>query len=151
MKHSPKHAHRREAGGGDHDRLAIAETKDRQRLQENFSKKREPHDGILAVQFDPEGRLFEGSGRVTREARERVQSLLTTNVARLLKLALQEEDSVAKKWAGEVLANIVSRIGVEDRNLRRTNKSYRDWRSKIGKKLGTVVTSDGDNFPGCAM
>lgn len=87
---------------------------------------------------DSVGKFLEG-GAAVKKGRERVQSLLVDNVEQLLSLALQEKDSAVRKWAGEVLAHIVSRIGVEDRKLRETNPSYRDWRSKIGKKFGTVL------------
>ena len=99
----------------------------------------ETYDRFSRVQFDREGRLFEGSGRAAREARDKVESSLLVNVNRLLRLALEGEDSPAREWAGDVLANIGSRIGVEDRKLRKANKSYHDWKRKIGKKLGTVL------------
>ena len=68
-----------------------------------------------------------------------VESALLVNVERLLRLSLQEKDSATKKWAGEVLASIGSRIGVEDRKLLKENKSYHTYKRRIGKKLGTVL------------
>ena len=99
----------------------------------------ETYDRFSRVLFDPQGRLFEGSSRAAREARSMVESSLLVNVERLLRLALKGDDSAARRWAGEVLANIGSKIGVEDRKLLKANKSYRDWKRNIGKKLGTVL------------
>ncbi len=99
----------------------------------------ETNDRFSRVLFDPEGRMLEGSRRAAREARVMVQSALLVNVERLLRLSLHEKDSATKKWAGEVLAFIGSRITVEDRKLLKENKSYRTYKRRIGKKLGTVL------------
>jgi hypothetical protein len=139
MKQLPKHPRTRKAGGGARQRLSTANAKNRRRPQKNFSKKHEAYDRISRVQFDREGLLFVGSDRAARERRDRVESALLVNVSRLLRLALDAKDRAPREWAGEVLANISSRIAVEDRKLLKANKSYRDWKRKIGKKLGTVL------------
>jgi hypothetical protein len=132
-KRSSKHR-----GSGGHRPTAPTDTKTQRRCGKNFS--RGEHlidDEFLRINFDPAGQLLEG--KAAGEARDSVGSLMTGNVERLLRLALQVKDTTAKKWAGEVLANLVSRIEVEDGKLRKMNASYREWRRKIGKKLGTIL------------
>jgi hypothetical protein len=99
----------------------------------------ETYDRLLRVLFDLDGRMLEGSRGAATEARAMVQSTLLVNVERLLRLSLQEKDGATKKWAGEILAFIGSRIAVEDRKLLKENKGYSTYKRRIGKKLGTVL------------
>jgi hypothetical protein len=136
------------ARGGDHRRRTPVDAENRQSVWKIFAQKngfsvipeakRKTYERIGRVKFDRAGLLFEGSSRAARKARDMVESSLLVNVPRLLRLGLEGKDSAAREWAGEVLANIGSRISVEHRKLLKANKSYRDWKRKIGKKLGTV-------------
>jgi hypothetical protein len=92
---------------------------------------------ISRVLFDRDGRLLEG--REAKEVRAMVGEGLLINVERLLRLSLHGKDGAARRWAGEVLAIIGSRIAVEEGKLLKWNKGYGVCKRRIGKKLGTVL------------
>jgi hypothetical protein len=99
----------------------------------------ERYEGISRVNFDRDGRLLEGKSARAMEARGTVGEMLLGNVERLLRLSLYGKEGAAKRWAGELLAIIGSRIAVEDRKLLKGNKGYGVCKRRIGKKLGTLL------------
>jgi hypothetical protein len=84
-------------------------------------------------------RIEGGKTKAARRAQSELQSLLLNSITELLRIALDEKDSAAKQWAGELLANIGAHIEIEEEKLTKVNARYRDWRSNIGKKLQTVL------------
>ena len=68
-----------------------------------------------------------------REACVALQIPFRKSVGRLLQLALGRRESIAKKWAGTMLANIAVSISKYDERLSKTNKTYVSEKEKIGK------------------
>ena len=82
--------------------------------------------------------------RAARGTRAELQELLLKGVVpALLRLALVEKDSAAKRWAGMMLASIGESIKKYDKKLGKVNAAYGEEQKKIRgeKQLGQVVVS----------
>jgi len=72
-------------------------------------------------------------------SRDELQSLFRGLLRQLLRLALDNKDSSAKQWAGELLANIFVSIDKHDGKLSETNASYLREKKKLGKLRKDVL------------
>jgi hypothetical protein len=79
-------------------------------------------------------------------ARAELQTLWLNALGALLKLALEKKDSSVKQWAGMILASIFVSINKHDsekgkarRELSKTNETYRQEKSRLGKLRTDVL------------
>jgi hypothetical protein len=86
--------------------------------------------------------------RAACSARSELHELVLKGVVpALLRFALEEKDSEAKKWAGTILVSIYASIGKYDKTLCKANAAYLSEKEKIIKEKQLV----GVLFPGPIM
>ena len=160
----PKHVDRR--GGGSKPDLSLDAKKDPV-SEENFAKKkvelpvvgapeiahpsnREAYEHqisfITAWFFKTWERTESDDRKAALEARSELQTLWLNHLSQLFRLALDEKGSIAKQWAGRLLASIFVSIDKHDkkkgkarRKLSRTNDAYREEKARLGKVRTDVL------------
>jgi hypothetical protein len=83
--------------------------------------------------FENIERLAGDDVKAAHSARTELQSLFLATLSQLRRLALDNKDSSAKRWAGELLASIFVSIDKHDEKLSKTNAAYLKEKKKLGK------------------
>jgi hypothetical protein len=105
---------------------------------------------FTAFLFEMWERVEARNKKASREARAELQTFLLNSLGQSLRLALDDKDSIASKWACELLADIFVSIGKHTGKVRIKKpygklmdiKAFKDEKSRIGKVKTSVL------FPG---
>ena len=96
--------------------------------------------------FEMRDRIASDDDKAAHGARAELQTLWLNALGVLLKLALDKTNSSAKQWAGMMLASIFVSINKHDsekgkarRKLSKTNETYRQEKSRLGKLRTDVL------------
>jgi hypothetical protein len=88
-------------------------------------------------------KMFERAGgkktHAARVACNNLNDIVLNSISYALGFALRGKNSIAKRWAGELLASIFVSIQKHDEKLCKTNAAYLKEKKKLGKKLRTNV------------
>ena len=92
------------------------------------------------------GKTKDAGSKVGDIARDQFTILLDDCVRTLLELALPEraKNTIAKGWAGTLLARLHASLEAHQWKLGRENPAYRDWKAKLEKTRANVLVPESE-------